>query len=196
MLHPTILAAKHRGEALRAIRNHKYEVTEAGIFIPGMNLDIAGAFEVAVGNGPFEVCPNLVVTEGRNYLLDAALSQASQIAALVIAPFSGNVTPAATWTAANFDTNATEFTNYDEANRVAWVEGGPSAGAIGNTANPAVFTIGTGGGTIRGLALIGDAAAKQATSGKLIAAARLNTDKVMDATEELKAKYTITLSST
>jgi hypothetical protein len=127
-------------------------------------------------------------------LLDVTLDQGSANAAFYIAPFGGNVTVAATWTAANFTANSTEFTNYDEATRVLWANDAAASNAIGNVTTAALFTIATGGGTIRGAGLI-SASAKSATTGKLIAAARFGTDKVMAAAEELRIKYTITGTS-
>src|SRR5690348_16648804 len=132
MLHPTILSARHRDEALRAIRRHKYEVNEAGIVIPSMKLTIGGLFEVASGDGPWDIAPNLLVTEGLNHILSVALAQGTQKAAFYIAPFAANVAVASTWTGANFTDNATEFTNYTEANRVLWNKGAVAAGAVGN----------------------------------------------------------------
>lgn len=195
MLHPTILSARHRDEALQAIRRHKYEVTDSGIVIPSMGLAIGGVFEVAQGDGPWDVSPNLIVTEGLNHILSVALAQGTQKLAFYIAPFSGNVSVPGTWTGANFADNATEVTNYTEANRVLWAKGAVAAGAVGNSATPAVFTIGTGGATIRGVALL-EANGKGATTGVLIAAARLAQDKVMSEAEELRVKYTLSATST
>lgn len=195
MLHPTILSARNREEALSAIRRHKYDVTDTGIHIPSMKLSIGGVFEVAKGDGPWDVAPNLITTEGLNHILGVALAQASQKLAFYIAPFTANVAVAGTWTGANFTTNSTEFTNYDEATRVLWDKGSVSAGAVGNTLSPALFTIGTGGGTIRGVGLL-EASAKSATTGVLIAAARLASDKVMAEDEELRVKYTLSATST
>ncbi len=188
------LAARHRHEALRAIRNHKYDVSDNGIVIPSMSLSMAGVFEVAEGEGAWEIAPNRIVTEGLTHMLAAALAQASQKLAFYLAPFGGNVTVDPTWTGANFAANATEFTNYSEASRVLWDKGAAAAGSISNTATPGVFTVGTGGGTIRGMALL-EASAKGSTTGLLIAAARLAADKVMGEGEELRVKYTVSATS-
>lgn len=194
-MHIKNLNARHREEALRAIHNHKYELTESGIEIASMGLGFSGGFEVSVGNDPiWDLQSNLVVTEGRTHLLDVALSQATQNLGFYIAPFSQNVAVAATWTGATWVGLATEFTNYTEATRQAWVEAGAAASAINNTASPALFTMGVGGGTIRGLALVSESA-KGATTGVLIAAARLATDKVMSEGEELRVKYTLSATS-
>lgn len=196
-MHPNILSARHREEALSAIRRHKYEVAPGGIVIPSMKLAIGGVFETAKGDGPWDVAPNLIVTEGLNHILGVALAQATQKLAFYIAPFGGNVSVAGTWTGANFAANATELTTaYSEANRVEWEKGSVAAGSVGNSATPAVFTFAAGGPyTVRGVALL-EASGKGATTGVLIAAARLAADKVMSEAEELRVKYTLSATST
>jgi hypothetical protein len=150
-----------------------------------------GHFEVSVDGGKtWEIEPNLVVTEGLNYMLDAAFDGGTPIVTFYVALFGGNVTPALGWTGANWVANATEFTNYDEATRQTWSNDAVSGSAIGNSTNPAVFTIATGGGTVRGAALV-ENATKSSTAGKLIAAARFSTDKVMADDEELRVRYVL-----
>lgn len=188
------LKPRHRDEALRAIRNHKYDTEAGGIVVPGMKLHIGGAFEVATNDGPWEVAPNLVTTEGLNYLIGAALAQATQKLAFYIAPFTGNVTVQATWTGTNFTATSTEFTAYSEATRVLWAKDAVSAGAVGNVTTPSVFTL-SGAGTIRGVGLL-EASAKSNTTGVLVAAARLSVDKVMAISEELRVRYTLSATST
>lgn len=162
------------------------------------SLKFAGYFETQIvgphGATPWERDDNLVVNQGILYLINAGLDGGAASTTFYIVPFGGNVTPAATWTAANFTANATEFTNYTEATRQVWANDTAAANAIGNTTTPAVFTLDTGGGTIRGAGLI-SASAKSATTGTLIAAARFDADKVMTAGEELRIKYTLTGTS-
>lgn len=189
------LMAKHRAEALRRLRSGQYEVSDNGVvLVPAMGLSFAGHWETQVGDEPWHVDPNIVVNEGILHILDVALDQGAANSAFYIAPFNGAVTPAASLTAATFTGTTTEFTNYDETTRVAWANDAVASNAIGNNTTPATFTISTGGGTIRGAGLI-SASAKSATSGKLIAAARFNADKVMAAAEELRVKYIITGTS-
>ena len=155
-----------------------------------------GFFETSTDGGlTWDIEPNLIVTEGLNYLLAAALDAAAQKTTLYLALFSGNVTPQAAWTGVTWVAAATEFTNYVEATRQIWQRGDAVAGSISNTAIPAVFTAGTGGGTVRGVALVG-ASAKSANTDILISAIRFANDKVLDATEELRVKYTINATST
>lgn len=185
----------HRAEALRRLRANQYEINDQGaVLIPKMGLIFAGSWETQVGSQPWEIDPNLVVNEGILHLLDVGLDQGSANAAFYVAPFTGAITVAATLTAATFTATATEFTNYNEATRVLWANDAVAANAIGNTTTAALFTMSGGGGTVRGAGLI-SVAAKSAATGKLIAAARFGTDKVMAAAEELRVKYTITGTS-
>lgn len=194
-MHIKNLSARHREEALRAIRNRKFDYTDTGIVIPSMQMGFDGGFEVAGNDGIWDVVPNLVVMEGRTRILDVALSQGTQDLGLYLALFSTNVAVADNWTGATWGGLAGEFTNYDEATRPAWAEAGGASGSITNTATPAVFTMSAGGGTIRGIALV-TASAKGATTGALIAASRLLADKVMTVGEELRVKYTMNATST
>lgn len=194
-MHAATLTTRHSAEARRAIANHRYEATASGIEIPSMKLAIGGIFEVAGNDGVWNVAPNLLTTEGLNYILGAALAQATQKLGLYLAIFSGNVTVVPTWTGANFAANATEITTYAETTRPLWDKGAVAAGSVSNTAIPAVFTMGAGTTTVRGVGLLG-ASAKGATTDVLVAAARLPVDKVMAELEELRAKYTLTATST
>lgn len=195
MLHPNILNARSRDRALELIQRGHYDQNEAGLFVPDMGLRIAGHFETSVNGGPWEVSPNLVVTEGLNHILSVALGQGTQKSAFYIAPYSGNVTILAAWNASNFASNTTEFTNYDESTRVLWQDDAVAAGVINNNTNPAVFTIGSGGGTIRGAGLL-EISTKSATTGVLICAANFSTAKTLAEDDELRIKYGITATST
>jgi hypothetical protein len=188
--------SNHRAEALRRLRLNQYEVTDRGeVLMPAMGITMAGHWETQQGDEPWQIDHNIVVNQGLLHILEVALNQGSAHSAFYIAPFSGAVTPAASLTAATFTATTTEFTNYDEATRVAWVSAAPAANAIGNTASPAVFTIASGGGTIRGAGLM-STSTKSATTGVLIAAARFGADKTMAEDEELRVKYILTATST
>lgn len=143
--------------------------------------------------------PNRVVDQGLNYALNAALRADGVISAWYLAPFAGNVTPNASVTASNFASTLTEFTNYDEPNRVAWVpDGAATAGVIVNNTTPAVFTIGSGPqDSIYGAGLL-SAQAKGATTGVCFSAGRLQGGSgLLNLQEgyEVRLKYRITASS-
>lgn len=98
---------------------------------------------------------NLVPTEGMNHILDVVLKSGAQKPNWYIALFEGDYTPTPTVTAANFTATATECVAYTELNRVPWVAGAISAGALDNVASPALFSF-TSNKTIYGAALISD----------------------------------------
>lgn len=159
----------------RHVRNHNYEATSDGILFPQAGLVAQGVFEVenlTRGDGN-TVAPNLVVTQGLNHVVAVILGGTSAVSTWYLAPFAGNVTPTAGWDASNFDSNATEFTNYDEASRQAFVDGGASGGAIDNLAARAEITIGSGPqDTLHGVGLL-SSAMKGGNQGVLMSAARL-----------------------
>lgn len=178
----------------RALSNHHYEKTVEGILLPN-GIKIGGQFGHQVNGGPMIWEPNLVVNEGLNHILDVVLHNQAQIPTWFVALFGGNVTPLATWTAANFTSLSTEFTNYDEATRPEYVEAAAASQSISNTASKAVFTIATGGGTVYGAALI-SSSVKSGVAGKLFAATRFATQRTLDATDLLNVAYTVGASST
>jgi len=171
-----------------------FEQTEEGIYFPSSRILAQGKFIVSKRGEPEEVVDNLVVTQGLNYLLAAAFGATSVLSSWYIALFSGNVTVQATWTAANFLANATEFTSYDEATRGAWTRGSVAAGAVNSFADKASFTCNTNAQTVRGAALISDSA-KGAVTGTLVAAARFGTDKGLDDGEILDVGYGFQLTA-
>jgi hypothetical protein len=187
--------ATHRAEALRRLQSGQYEVLDSGaILVPSMGLKFAGHWETQVGDAPWTIDPNIVVNEGILHILTVSLAQGTANSAFYVSLFGGNVTPGASLTAATFTATTTEFTNYTETTRVLWAKDAAASNAIGNNTTPAVFTIGTGGGTIRGAGLM-SISTKSATTGVLVAAARFSVDKVMSAAEELRVKYIISGTS-
>lgn len=177
-----------------AMHTGKYERTEDGIYFPSSRLLARGVFRYNKRGEPEEVSENLVVDEGLDYILGAAIGNASPISAWYVAVFSGDVTVQSTWTAANFATNATEFTNYANATRPAWVEGTVSSGAVDSFSNKAEFASTQDTQTIRGAALI-SASVKSSTGGTLIAASRFSSDKNLDTSEILDVGYGLQLTA-
>lgn len=188
-MHPLI---KHRAEFARALRNFNFERTASGgVLFPRQGLIVAGVFSAAVDGGPKLIFPNTFVNEGLDDVLNVYFHGSAQRTAFYIAPFTNNVTPAAGLTAATFTATQGEFTNYTEATRVSWVEAAASGQSISNTASPARFTIGTGGGTVWGAGLI-SAAAKSATTGVLPAAGKFGDDALsLTAGSKLDVEYAI-----
>ena len=187
------------GEAARAIRSHAFERTEdGGIYFPKAKVAVGGVLRHVYTdrNGVEDVAvdPNLLVNEGLNYILNAALGGQSQVAAFYIAPFSGNVTPTAGWTGANFAASATEFTAYTNSTRLPWTTVPSTAKAIGNSAALAAATATFSAGGPYNLYGIGltQASAKSANTGVLVAAVRFGTPRLnMAAGDKLGFEYVL-----
>jgi hypothetical protein len=177
----------------RAILDGRFEETDNGVFIPSMRLLIEGMWMVGKRGEEMELVPNMVVTEGRNYLLATGLTGGSANANWYIAPFSGDVTVVSTWTAANFTASATEVTAYAAAARPAWTPGAVATGTVNSFASKASFAATSNGVVIRGAGMI-SASGKSATTGTLLAAAKFTTAKTLDTDEILDVGYGITLS--
>lgn len=187
---------RHAEEFLRAIRNHKYEIAQNGLFFPAAKVILGGHFEHSLNKGPWIVEPNIVPTEGMNYLLETGLRAGTAASNWYIAPFAANVTPGLTLTAATFTSTTTEFTSYSESTRQAWTPAAAASSIITNTASPATVTINSGGQTSMYGAGLLSASAKSATTGYLAAAVKFATARTGLANgDTMGLKYTITASS-
>lgn len=140
---------------------------------------------------------NRVVNLGIDQILNSALRGEGLISSWYIAPFAADVTPPATLTAANFNSTLTEFTNYDEATRVAWVSDGAStAQLLQNDAAPALFTIGNGAQAAIYGAVMHSNNVKGGTNGLILAAAKAPSAFLNLADGfEVKIKYRLTGAS-
>ncbi len=177
----------------RAIADGRFEETELGLFVPSERSMVKGVFCYGKRGEELEYSDNLVVTEGLNYIVGVALKATSPITAWFIAPFSGAVTVQATWTAANFTTNATEVTGYESATRPAWTGGSVTAGAVNSFAAKAEIKA-TSSITIRGAGMISNAT-KSNTTGTLLGASRFGSDKVLDTDEILDIGYGLQITA-
>lgn len=167
---------------------------DGSIFIPRERMLVQGVFSAAKRGESEEWAPNLVVNEGLDYILKSAVGETAGIANWYLAPFSGDVTVLATWTAASFTSSATEWTDYDEAARQGWGKAAVASQGTDSFANKASFTSSSDGQTVRGVALV-SASGKSATSGTLMAAARLSSDKGLDTGEILDIGYGLQLTA-
>lgn len=186
-------------DAVRAIRRHKYEMSEAGIYLPAARATIGGVFRHAHAPadgsfGPWQVDPNRLVREGLNYILNSSLGAASQQTAFYLAPFSGNVAPAGDWKGSTFKDVATEFTAYTNASRMPWTTAPSTAESIGNSAALASATmVYSAGGpyNLYGIGLL-TGSAKGATANILIAATRFATPRTNQlAGDKLALEYVL-----
>lgn len=182
------LLQQNRAELSRALRNFDYEKMGDGrILFPKSKLVGGGAFGHSVNGADYRLSGNMVVNQGLDDLLNVYWGNQAKRTNFYIAPFAANVTPTDALTAALFTSTQTEFTNYTESTRVAFQKPtSTTTQTISNTANPARFTIATGGGTIWGAAIL-TAQAKSATTGVLVCCALFEDDGVNDGKRDLKA---------
>jgi len=185
-----------RGEMLRALAGYGFTPSQSEGALDG-SMPVMGVFELEHRrNGKLigrDISSNIVTTEGLNHILSTVVAGGSAVSPWYIALFEGNYTPVAGLTAATFTASATECTAYDEAARVAYVEGTPSGGVIDNSASRAVFTM-NATKTIYGGALL-SVSTKSSTSGTLLAAARFSSSRAVVDDDELSVRYSLTLTS-
>lgn len=138
--------------------------------------------------------PNLVVNTGLNHYLDSTLSGATQITAWLIGLTDDSPTVAAGDTMASH-VGWTEFTEYSEANRQSWVDGGVSGQSVDNSASTADFSCNndTNGG-LGGL-FFTDNNTKGGSTGLLFSAAALSGgNKPIGNGDTARATYTQTMA--
>lgn len=157
------------------LKNHDYEESESGLFLPRANLMLGGVFGLAVNDEEPQLFPNLIVNQFRTLALEILFNSGSVPANYYLIPYATATDPQPTWTAGNFTANAGEFRNIDESARQLWVVGSVTSYAIGNSASPAVFTVADGATynqfTIEGAGLL-TASGLGVTTGTLVAASR------------------------
>lgn len=196
--------SKHASEVFRRMARHQYDVTDDGsIYLGRMNAVVGGAMGTAhrpAGGefGPWQIDHNKLPTEGLVYLVGVAAGVLPQITQFYIAPYAGNVSPAASWTGANFAANATEFTAYTASSRLPWNVTAPTTTPTvdnGAAIAAATLTFAAGGPyNLYGAAVL-QAAAKSATTGNILMALRFSNPRLnMGAGDDLAFHYGLTLS--
>lgn len=190
---------KHSREFAAALRNHQYEVSDAGIHFPKQNAIAFGRYTHDVNGLDVREDDNIVVTEGLTHMLDVVLHGTTAVATWYFGLFSANVTPVNTWMAANFTANATEITSntegYSETTRQAFVEAAAAAGSINNTASKAAFTIATATSiTVWGAGLL-SSSVKGGTTGTLMSSAKFSAARTLYDTDVFNLGYTLSLTS-
>jgi hypothetical protein len=172
----------------------KFEETEDGLFFPRSRLLVNGVFKYNKRGEPEECSTNLVVDQGLNYILGAALGAQSPITTFYIAPFSGPATPANTWTGANFTANAVEWTLYTPATRPEWEDGAVASGGIDSFNTKASFTSTAMAQAITGAGLI-STPTKSSSATVLVAASKFPSTKNLDTGEILDIGYGLQLTA-
>lgn len=175
---------------------NRYEQDQSGLFVPKEKLVVGGVFDIFVNGELVEHVPNLVTTEGLTYLIDTGVSGGAQLSSWYITAYKNNVSPAATWTAANFNTNAGEITATDvsEVNRQQWVDAGVAAGVADNYASKAQFTVAQSTLALYGVAFA-SALGFGATTGTLLAATSFGAVRNLVLNDVLGVGYRFTATS-
>lgn len=138
-----------------------------------------------------DVIYNLVVNQGLDDLLDVTLSGGTQDSTWFIGLTDSTPTVAAGDTPGSHAGWA-EVTDYDEAARVAWSDGGVSGQSVDNSASPATFTISANNTTVGGAGLFGDNT-KGGATGRLYAVGAFSAgDKTLDDNDSLDVTSTFT----
>jgi hypothetical protein len=135
----------HLKDIRKFVRAGDFVATPEGVLIHGCILG-RGRYTHSVNGKDVRVDHNLIPTEGIAYIIGAAwLPATAKLTTWFLAPYSGNVDPAANWTGVNFASLATEITSategFSNATRPAWTPGAIVAGVLGNLAAKAVFNI-------------------------------------------------------
>lgn len=187
---------RHLREFSRLIRNHRVEQTDEGLWILDANALALGTYEVSCNGGPWVAHKNILTLEGMNHALDVLLHGVAATATWYVAPFSGNVTPLLTHTAANFASSFTELTTqYSESTRVAYVEGAAAGGVTNNYSSPATITTAVDTVTVYGAGLL-SVSTKGSTSGILLSVSKYTAPYSLPTTGgTLGIKYQVSLTS-
>jgi hypothetical protein len=136
---------------------------------------------------------NIIVDQGINYILNAALNAEPQSSSWYVGIFEGNYTPVAGDTAATFPASATECVAYAEAARQEFVKNVSTAKSVSNSASKASFSI-NATKTIYGC-FLSSASAKSSTIGTMLSAVRFSAQKGMTSGDILTVSYTVNMAS-
>ncbi len=178
-----------------------FEARPSGLLVPALAAQIAGTGRYIgqiIRNGviidEFDV-KNLVVAQGLNYMLGAALAGGSQITTWYIGLFSGNYTVLDADVASGIAAAATEVTAYTAGTRQTWTPNSstPSGKATSNSSAQASFTF-NGSVTLYGGFLISNSTVS-GTSGTLFSGAQFGASKSVISGDILLLTYTFTAAS-
>lgn len=188
---------KHKAEIAQFVQKGDFVPTPEGILVHG-DLMAKGRYRFRIRDEEWEEGDNLVTAEGILHTLGVTLNNASRFATWYIAPYAGAVSPASTWTAANFASTASEITSgtegYSESVRQTAVFATPATGAIATSAN-ATFTIAcTTSINLNGVGLL-SSNVKGGTTGVLMSAFRFGATRVGYNGDPFYCGYTLTLTA-
>jgi hypothetical protein len=174
-----------RADIQRQVRNHQFDRTAAGIYLPKARLHIGGAMTTTVNGRDPQTDHNLLPNAGIDYLLANGLG-----GNFYFVPFVNNVEPTSGLTAANFEATLDEWTSYSESSRQAWSKA-VSGQTYTNTASAATLTSNADSQTLWG-AGISTVATKASGTGSILSAVKFSTSRALQDTDTLGLVYELT----
>lgn len=197
------LKPKYLKEFYRYIRNFKYEITDDGDILLPIKAIIGGYFVTDVNGENEDWSKNVVTNEGLDDVLDVYLHNSTQTSTWYVSVFEGNVTPAATWTGANYVSNATEVSTPGDVDdgsggsvtRQEYEEAAASSQSTDNLSNKASFTVSNAGGiTLYGGALL-SVSTIGGTTGVCFASSKFSSSRALADNDVINIGYTIAIAS-
>lgn len=190
---------RHAREIAKALRDETYDLVEEGLYLPQMGIIAKGQYHHTVNGEDLRIDDNMLPDQALTDILGVYFGALTKKSNWYIALFSGQINPAANWSASNFAATANEITSgsqgYSQATRPAFTPAAASANTIGNLASKAQFSIVCSGSlSIEGAALLSDSG-KGATSGVLGSAARYAAPRIVYNGDTYEVGYTVSLTS-
>lgn len=197
LLRSTSMNPKHEKEIRQFVENGDFVETDEGILIHSCIMG-RGKYTHSVNGEDQQEDYNLIPTEGIHHILDVVFGATAKTATWYLGLYSGNATPASTWTAANWVANATENVSqtegYSGTTRPEFVDAVAAGGKIGNLASRAAYTIATATTvTFYGAALC-STNTRGATSGVLASATRFSAARTLNDADTFELGYEVELT--
>lgn len=189
LLHPWKFL-RHAKEIYNFVKQGDYHETDEGLIVHDA-ICIRGHYHL-----PDEVLPqkNLLTTESINNILDVVYGTTTWYVSL----YSGNATPIAGWTAANYVANATENTSqtegYSGVNRIEFNDSAAAAGVKSNLANRAEFSIVTASSVTFYGAALHTIQTRGATTGVLGSAIRFASARTRENGDTFTLGYSLSIT--
>lgn len=190
----------------REVAAERVDLTDGGLVFPALSVQAAGEYVYRAGDGgEIARAKNLITLEGMAHILNVALGSTPKAQGYYLALFNGSAAPQQNWTAASFTATAGELTSqtegYTHASRPLWTPQAATGAAIDNMgdggddlSHAAKVVIATASQlSITGVALL-TAAAKGATTGVLVSAAKLPLPRTLQNGDPFYIGYRLSLT--
>lgn len=184
----------------KEFKNERYDMTPEGIVFPRADVLASGVYWDILNGEHLGDSKNIVVDQGLIHLLDVTLGGTAKNSTWYLMLYANNVSPAADWTAANFNGNASEISSntegYSDTTRREWVDNAAASNAKNNVGSEALFNIYSATSstiTVNGAALV-STNTKGGTSGVLMSATKYAIARTLQSGDDYKVGYQVTLT--